>query len=180
MISILGIGSGNYMRYRVGHSVKIRVSKRFTELTLRVVDVIDNDRLRLHVPYRGMRVADAPFLNVKKSEVIDHYGVEKSPETDDVGDCVEHAVLPEGFDPELPVLIDMKIMERDFDFFLGLRVKWYYKMVDGARLETEGYILRVKLTDEGSFFVCSEMFCSQPNRYWVVSPYVVDYLLPPI
>jgi hypothetical protein len=166
------------MRYRVGHSVKIRLNQRVVnELSLRVVDV-EKDRLRLHVPYREVRGADAPFLHVYKSEVLEHYGVDKNPQTEDIGNDIREALLPEGADPELPSLIDKKIVERDIDFFLGLHVKWYYEVVDGARLETEGYILRVKLTDEDPVFVCSEMFCSQPSRYWVVSPYVVDYLLP--
>lgn len=165
------------MRYRVGHSVKVRLNG-VSDLTLRVVDILPNSRLRLYVQYPTFRVNGSHLLDIPKSAVLEHYGVEKDPETDDIGQCQMSADLLEGQDPELPSLVDKKIMEVDKEFFLGRHIKWCYGMVDGARLETEGYILLCRLDSENPIFICSEMFCSQPDRHWIVSPYVVDYLLP--
>lgn len=165
------------MRYRVGHSVKVR-SFDMTDLTLRVIDILPESGLRLNLPYPSYQENGLPYLHISKSDVLEHHGVDKVPETEDVGECVLYANLPDDIEPELPSVIDKKIMDNDEYFFQGQHIKWYYDIVDGARLETEGYILQCKFDQVKTVFICSELFCSQPSRYWVVSPYVVDYLLP--
>jgi hypothetical protein len=158
------------MRYRVGHTVKFRVN--FLDVKMRIVDILPDSRIRLHTQ------ASDEFSIITKSEVIEHYGIDKWPETEDVGNTIIH--VPFDLDEsslELNPIVDKALTEKNKSFFLGKKVGWTYE-VDGACIEVNGYIVQCELKDEmeNSVLICTELFTSQPSRYWVVSVFCVDFL----
>lgn len=159
------------MRYRVGHTVKFRVN--FLDVKMRIVDILPKSQIRLHSPANG-----GEFKIISQSEVIEHYGVDKWPETEDIGETIINVPFDlDGSSLELNPIVDKALTEKNKSFFLGQKVGWTYE-VDGANIEVKGYIVECELKDdtENSVFICTELFTSQPSRYWVVSVFCVDFL----
>lgn len=159
------------MRYRVGHTVKCRVN--FLDVKMRIVDILPKSQLRLYTPSKY-----GEFKVISQHDVLEHYGVDKDPETDDIGDSVIR--VPIDLDEsslELIPTVDKALTEKNKSFFLGQKVSWSYG-IDGADIEVTGYVVNCELPDEteNSVLVCTELFVSQPSRYWVVSIFSVNFL----
>lgn len=159
------------MRYRVGHTVKCRVN--FLDVKLRIVDILPKSQLRLYTPSK-----ENEFKIISQHDVLDHYGIDKEPETDDIGDSIIRVPIDlDGSSLELIPKVDRALTEKNKSFFIGQKVMWNYE-VDGADIEVTGYIVDCELPDEteNSVLVCTELFVSQPSRYWVVSVFSVEFL----
>lgn len=149
--------------------MKCRIN--FLDVKMRVVDILPKSHLRLHTPLTEFKV-------ISQHDVLEHYGVDKEPETEDIGDSIIR--VPIDLDEsslELQPNVDKALTEKNKSYFLGRKVSWIYE-VDGAGIEITGYIVDCDLTEEteNSVLVCTELFVSQPNRYWVVSVFSVEFL----